>query len=360
MKCEDLEELLSAYADGELAGAQRDFVEEHLNDCADCQSRLAEYRKTGERLLSLRVTPSIPDIKEATMLRIKMVDIPIKLRRWLRPAFVATPVIIALIIILSLYLTGTFSSLPGTLDKAYAAMEKLESYRYTKDEYIQLYETDEPVHSYHVEFEYSAPDRYHLIIQTTEDSIYQDAIPTEDIVIGDQIYTNQSDPYLKNKEYYEQLTPTNEKTLGVLNTLTRIESMAEENIDGTDCYHYVGEVDIDKYLVWIRPSLQQQHERLTKNLPGTIRDFDEYFKRWEDMIRGKKMTHELWIGKDDYLIRQWRITSQAIPDTKTESSSNINISHLKYYDLNEEIIIEPPLNESGELLDGWVVYTLEE
>ena len=35
MRCKDLEELLSAYADGELPRTQREFVEKHLLDIQD-------------------------------------------------------------------------------------------------------------------------------------------------------------------------------------------------------------------------------------------------------------------------------------------------------------------------------------
>ena len=45
MKCRDLEELLSAYADGELPRAQREFVEEHLDSCSQCQAMPTSPKK---------------------------------------------------------------------------------------------------------------------------------------------------------------------------------------------------------------------------------------------------------------------------------------------------------------------------
>ncbi|GAI33150.1 unnamed protein product, partial [marine sediment metagenome] len=54
MKCSDIEELLSAYANEELSRTQREFVEEHLSSCADCRTALADYTTVRHWLTSLR------------------------------------------------------------------------------------------------------------------------------------------------------------------------------------------------------------------------------------------------------------------------------------------------------------------
>ena len=59
-------------------------------------------------------------------------------------------------------------------------------------------------------------------------------------------------------------------------------------------------------------------------------------------------TIELWLGKDDYLIRQ-RISQTTMPD------GTIHTSVRKYYDFNQPISIKAPVTSSGELLDGWQV-----
>jgi len=354
MNCKDLKELLSAYADGELVGAKRDFIEEHLESCADCRAILADYTKTREQLLSLRATPPILDIKQATMIKIKMARAPAKLRRWLRPALVGIPVIAILATVLSLNLPGSSLNPAAVIAKAYAAVEKLESYRYSKDEYTQLHETYEPVHSFHVEFEYVSPDRYHIAGEITEENPHRDASRTEEIVIGDQLYTYQYYPYLRNSEYYNQFTPTKEKTVGALDVLTEIETMADEDIDGTNCFHYRGDVDIDKYLVWTRPDLERLLKGMIKRYPG-IFDLEEMIKTVEDMWRTNEITYEFWIGKDDYLIRQWKLTHRG---PFRDWDLYTVVSYIKYYDFNEPIVIEPPLTESGELLPGWSLMTI--
>jgi len=44
-ECDKLGSLLSAHADGELDGADRERVERHLAGCADCRERLESYRE---------------------------------------------------------------------------------------------------------------------------------------------------------------------------------------------------------------------------------------------------------------------------------------------------------------------------
>ena len=49
-RCEFLAPLLSAYADDELWGADRDRVGRHLAECGACRATLASYRLMGEAL----------------------------------------------------------------------------------------------------------------------------------------------------------------------------------------------------------------------------------------------------------------------------------------------------------------------
>ena len=102
MNCRDLEELLSAYADGELSRTQREFIEEHLSGCAACRETLADFQAAGRRLSSLREPMVSPDIKEATLSRIKAVNVPPPKtgRRWLRPVAAAVAIVAVIVIML--------------------------------------------------------------------------------------------------------------------------------------------------------------------------------------------------------------------------------------------------------------------
>lgn len=52
MRCADLDELISAYADGQTVPAQREFVEAHIHECSRCRAVLRRHQQT-RRLLHL-------------------------------------------------------------------------------------------------------------------------------------------------------------------------------------------------------------------------------------------------------------------------------------------------------------------
>ncbi len=102
MNCRDLEELLSAYADGELSRTQREFIEEHLSGCASCRETLAEFEMVGRQLSSLRETPASPDISKSTLSKIKSSDVhtPKYRWRWLRPVTAAAAIVAVIAVML--------------------------------------------------------------------------------------------------------------------------------------------------------------------------------------------------------------------------------------------------------------------
>lgn len=62
MKCDELQELVVAYAAGELVPAQREFVAMHLAQCNRCQSALAGLNATRRQLESLRYDAYHPQL----------------------------------------------------------------------------------------------------------------------------------------------------------------------------------------------------------------------------------------------------------------------------------------------------------
>jgi predicted anti-sigma-YlaC factor YlaD len=109
MKCRDLKELLSAYADDELSRTQREFVEEHLYSCLICRTTLEEYRSVNQKLTSLREVPIMSDIKGAIIQKIKEEQVRKPLKYWLRPALGITAVITFIAVLLTgiLEMSGT-------------------------------------------------------------------------------------------------------------------------------------------------------------------------------------------------------------------------------------------------------------
>ena len=136
-----------------------------------------------------------------------------------------------------------------------------------------------------------------------------------------------------------------------------VKKLDEEEIDGTDCYHYIGTIDTEKYIERSRPGWKKLYTELSENMGGGPENIDEYIERLESRLRNQKLTYELWIGKKDYLIRKSRYTSQQSPDSNT---SQYSISECTYFGFNEELVIKVPLDKSGKLLIGWTSYTLGE
>ena len=163
MNHSNLEELLSAYADGELPRTQREFVEGHLADCATCRATLADHTWERYQLTSLRSTPVPSDLKQATMSKIeasqkftRLFPAPVP-PALVRPALVVASVLIVVIVIGVLQLSGAGPI--GPIAEAEAATAALQSYRAVESITVTKHgETFEVA----TEVEVSAPDRFRV------------------------------------------------------------------------------------------------------------------------------------------------------------------------------------------------------
>ena len=322
MNCKDLKELLSAYVDGELSRTQREFIEEHLAVCADCKATLEGYRVVNQKLTSLREVPAMPDRKGAIMSRIKdMSNRPG--RRWLRPALAAIPIVAILIALTVLQPWSSFTGTQSVMAKAYAATAGLQSYRMSV---FSSSTSGGRTFEQNSEWEFAAPDRWHQKF-TLDGRAY------EIISIGDRRYIRDPADGRLVVGAWSPTVPSKEETLEILASLVDLKRLPEENIGGTDCLHYKGRVDMDRRVDEIKAKMDPNDPR-----------YEETLKQVEEM-RSIRTEVELWIGKEDYLIRKWQ-QETSLPEVKSESVR-------LYYDFNEPITIEPPVNASGELLAGW-------
>jgi len=331
MKCSDIEELLSAYANGELSRPQREFVEEHLSRCVNCRAALADYTEVRHHLMSLRATPVRSDIKEATMSKIKAADVLKRpIQRWRRPAFITVPIMVILVALLVLHPWSASPGPRGLIAEAHAALASLQSYRVAGSITNTF---DGETFKVAFEMEYVAPDR-------SQGKITVDSELQEFIVIGDKQYrqdlrSDRSRCVAISLDYI----PSKEHTLEVLDSLTDLEKLPDEKIDSVVCIHYRGRVDIDRMV-------DEQIANLDPEQPG----YEEILKGLEQ-LRNMKIEVELWIGRDDYLIRQMKNDMQ-VPSEDT-GQWDTSSAMWKFYDFNEPITIEPPETASGELLPGW-------
>jgi len=76
MKCEHIEELLSAYLENELSGEQRQMVTDHLKVCSDCQELLSLIQEVSSSLTTF------PEVEISPELRSQLRTIPEKKQRF--------------------------------------------------------------------------------------------------------------------------------------------------------------------------------------------------------------------------------------------------------------------------------------
>lgn len=277
------------------------------------------------------------------MSKIKAIDILKRpFQRLIRPALITVPVVAILIALLVLQPWAS----PGPerlIAEAYAATESLQSYRI--DSSITNTFEGETVEA-SSEMEFAAPDRYH-------GKMTVDGETHEFIIIGDKQYTRERNGTQSGTVYGISMSGSilsKEDTLELLDTLTDLEKLPDEEIKGIDCLHYQGRVNIARMI-------EAQMANLDPEQPGyeEIKEALEQQLEWQSKVR---IEVELWVGSGDYLIRQMK-NDMKVPRIPPEPASgepqewDTSSSIVRYYDFNEPITIEPPLTASGELLPGW-------
>jgi predicted anti-sigma-YlaC factor YlaD len=189
MKCSELYELISAYADGELNRTQRQFVEEHLDECPDCRALLAEHIRTRRQIASLQQVEAVPDIKARVMSKTRMEK---SFRRsWSIPFWVRVAASGVLVAVLAFYVSGLFGNgNPADFtSRVYAATEKLTSYRVTISTYANSGE--DVIASQQLEVGYLSPSLYHI----------KDSTTCEIILDGDKAYAFNARTYRLGRHF---------------------------------------------------------------------------------------------------------------------------------------------------------------
>lgn len=365
MNSKDIRVLLSAFADDELGQAERETVEKHLEACADCRSKLEEYRVTGEIITSLKATGNLPDISKPVLVNITLKNTQAKKLSWKRSVIIAVPVLVITAVSLVLHLGGIFGNPEAILAKACETTSEIESFRSDMEIFTKSDLTDgEPVQKAHFVSEYASTTEYHL----TGYAQYDRTFSQELIVKEDRIYVKGEFTVPPTEEEIKQGFVGRENTLEQLGYLIEIETLEDEYIDGVLCYHYRGELDREKmWLEWLPDYTEAYRERfkpMAEVLEEQYKDRDEserpLVQSLDEMVReALENAHEalfkdtsileFWIGKDDLLIYQVTMASRPVNDIfDTETTTTV-----KYYDYNEPIEITLPFSETGELEEGW-------
>jgi hypothetical protein len=333
MRCPEMEEMLSAYANDELSAESMEAVERHLDGCAGCRESLEGFQEVRQHMESLRTLPATPDIRAAVMTRIKSTSQrgnPWK--GWKKRVLVLAPIAVILAAVLIIQPWSVWNSPGEVMARAYSALAGLKSYR------ISITDRSGSTES-NLEAAFVSPDRYH--VTKTVNGKSQEIILAGDEQYYKGEYTSMLDMLFVIQGYSSVIT--REYTMELLNGLTDIRQLPDESIEGTDCLHYEGRADIEK-----RIKAMEERRMMMGHPPFSEEDKQDL--REQMHIQGDSTRYEIWIGKSDYLIRLIKMErGMQEPEGILSTYSAVH----KFYDFNEPISIEAPRDAAGNLLPGW-------
>jgi len=135
-----------------------------------------------------------------------------------------------------------------------------------------------------------------------------------------------------NSTYTVVMSASLARELEYLDWLTDVEKLPAEYVDGVDCSHFRGRVDMDGYT-----DMVVERNRLERaGQPTPEPEILDLQRRQERLV-------ELWIDDDGYIRRLTVNVRFPIPDPDTgEEVWVTGLSTIRYFDFNQPITIEPP------------------
>jgi hypothetical protein len=244
-----------------------------------------------------------------------------------------------LLVVISLTLLIGFgvsrSDAGDVIIKAQVAIADMETYR---AEMTVVYTENGETTRSSGQLEFVSPDRLRMMV------VADNSTTDEIIIVGRMQYDREvgSDDW-EVREWPESFT-SQDLAAGYaeeLGSLVELVRMSDEEVDGVDCFHYKGSVDMkargEEERAKLDPSEPYYEERL---------EALEIYDQWQ-------LTYELWVGKEDYLLRQleqnqWVVlVKDAGEDTEREEHYNTT-AIWRFFDFNQPIQIEPPVTGSGQ------------
>ena len=181
----------------------------------------------------------------------------------------------------------------------------------------------------------------------------------EFIIIGDEQYTQESGSGESTGSVvvitgggYSVFNPipSKEGILQILDSLTYLEGLPDEQLDGEDTRHFRGKVDMDRIV-------DEQIEGLDPESP----QYDQTVEL-SSLQRSATIDVALWIGKEDSTLRRLKLdvqfpTLSSGPRGMEQSGVATFSTLVRFLDLNEPIDINPPVTLSGVPESGWMQVT---
>jgi len=189
--------------------------------------------------------------------------------------------------------------------------------------------------------EFVAPDRMRQVSRQLPENNNAE----ESINIGTVQYTreiNSNDWHARDWED-ERFAARNIATgmLQSFSELVEVKELRDEKIDGVDCFHYMGSMN-----------LKSKQEEQLASLDQSDPHYEQQ-KQMYDSIEYIRDDIEFWIGKDDYLLRQY-ITYMEVGEVRDEGEDTEEVENYsatttcKFSNFDEPVEIEPPLTEPFE------------
>ena len=245
------------------------------------------------------------------------------------------------VLVLTLACAGPQAARPfpeEVIARSQAAMGQARSYRY---ETSTVLTRDGRTELSSEQGELVAPDRYH-VLSTGKDGT------SDTISIGDDVYTRAAGASVWNIRRPSPGVVWSSQEIRLdwsqaFGSLVGLTELADEKIDGVECYHYRGEID-----------MKARADEAISNMPELDPADPNYASVRRSMeaavesMRNTTSTVEFWLARGDYLARKVKSDVESVTPAGTDMTTapiNQVISNTyRYFDFNADIIIEPPQN----------------
>lgn len=229
---------------------------------------------------------------------------------------------------------GTWYDFENVVAKAIEATGEVQTYRMEMEsDWIGNGEEEQSVAS----MEFVAPDRTHVLSGPSGSE------KEESIQIGTIVYTrSESSTEWNVRDWRDERFAVRNMMVGTLESfleLADIKKLKDEKIGGIDCFHFIGKMNRQAQREEEIASLDQSdpHYEQRKSSLESILESTEYIR--DDI--------EFWIGKDDYLLHQYRVNiEQNMIDDKGEETEEevfyCSVNNVRFFDFNEPIEIDAP------------------
>jgi hypothetical protein len=324
MKCENMNELLSAYVNGETSGVENERIKEHLSTCSVCQKTLADYVAVRQKLITQRIDAIAPDIKEVVMSRIKEKSLfPGKPGRWIRPTLITIPVVAILVALMILQPWNAFMGNQSMINKIYAASLEVKSYRFSGTSQ-QLNVATGEISNIHMEGKCILPNSAYERIDYGKPIYNNRYTVMETIIVNGMLFIRY------DQQDWSAPQPWATKSASIpgpgdwLSSFTEAQALPDEEINGVTCLHY--------------KSVRALGEIVHKS-NGVTSNPDESLKG------AANVTFEAWAGKEDLLPRRIAVYTEFLKDPQKvyPQDSVVGISDVLDFYYGEPIQIEPPI-----------------